>query len=57
MLAVIVVYRESTGRTGKVLASEAIANDFTYAELTDAAKRLVAQVSSHDVILPTGIEV
>ena len=57
MLAVIVTYNESTGRTGKVLASEPISDAFTSADLAAAAKRLVPQIASHEVILPTGIEV
>lgn len=57
MLAAIVVYSESTGRTGKVLVSEPISDDFSHADLTAAAKRLTPQVASHDVIFPTGIDV
>lgn len=57
MLAVIVAYNLATGRAGKVLASEEISDDFTNADLTAAAKRLVPQVASHDVILPIGVEV
>ena len=57
MLVVIVAYNESTGRSGKVLASEVISDDFTNGDLASAAKRLVPQVPTHDVILPTGIEI
>jgi hypothetical protein len=56
MLAVVVVYNEVSERTGKVLASEPIRTGFSMAELEAAARRLVPQVSSHDVILPIGIE-
>ena len=56
VLAVVVAYNEVSERTGKVLASEPIRNDFSHADLEAAARRLVPQVSSHDVILPTGIE-
>lgn len=56
MLAVVVAYNEVSERKGKVLASEPIRSDFSYADLEAAARRLVPQVSSHDVILPTGIE-
>ncbi len=55
-LAAVVAYNEVTGRQGKVLASEPIGDNFSAAQLEAAAKRLVPQVSSHDVILPTGIE-
>ncbi|WP_429949311.1 hypothetical protein ACQYWY_20450 [Comamonas sediminis] len=57
MLAVIVTYSVSTGRAGKVLASEAIPDDFTNADLAAAAKRLVSKAASHKVILPAGIEI
>ena len=57
VLAVVVAYNEISGRKGNVLASEPIRNDFSPAELEAAAKRLVPQVSSHDVILPTDIEI
>jgi hypothetical protein len=43
-------------RKGKVLASEPIRSDFSHADLEAAARRLVAQVSAYDVILPTGIQ-
>ena len=56
MMAVVVAYNEVSERKGKVLASEPIRSDFSYADLETAARRLVSQVSSHDVILPTGIE-
>ncbi len=55
-LAVVVSYNETSGRLGKVLASEPIADNFSTDELEAAARRLVPKVSSHDVILPTGIE-
>ena len=55
-LAVVVAYNEISGRLGKVLASEPIGDHFSIDELVAAARRLVPQVSSHDVILPTGIE-
>lgn len=55
-LAVVVAYNELSGRQGKILASEPISDVFTTAELKAPAKRLVSQVSSHDVILPTGLE-
>ena len=55
-LAVAVACNEVSERTGKVLASELIRSDFSVADLEAAAGRLVPQVSSHDVILPTGIE-
>lgn len=56
MLAAIVAYNTTTGRTGKVLASEPIADNFTVDDLDAAANRLVPQVSSHEVILPTGVK-
>lgn len=56
MLAVVVAYNEVSERKGKVLASEPIRRDFSVADLEAAARRLAPQVSSHDVILPTGIE-
>lgn len=56
MLAVVVSYNEISERKGKVLASEPIRSDFSNADLEAVARRLVPQVSSHDVILPTGIE-
>lgn len=56
MLAVVVSYNEISERKGKVLASEPIRSGFSNADLEAAARRLVPQVSSHDVILPTGIE-
>ena len=56
MLAVVVAYNEVSERKGKVLASEPIRSDFSNADLEAAARRLVAQVSAYDVILPTGIQ-
>jgi hypothetical protein len=56
MLAVVVAYNEVTERKGKVLASEPIRSDFSIADLESSARRLVLEVSSYDVILPTGIE-
>jgi hypothetical protein len=56
MLAVVVAFNEVSERKGKVLASEPIRNDFSVADLEAAARRLALQVSSHNVILPTGIE-
>lgn len=56
MLAVVVAYNEVSERKGKVLASEPIRSDFSHADLEAAARRLVAQVSAYDVILPTGIQ-
>lgn len=56
MLAVVVAYNEISERKGKVLASEPIRSDFSAADVAAAARRLVPQVSTHDVILPTGIE-
>ncbi len=55
-LAVVVAYDEVSQRQGKVLASEPICDNFSKAELEAAARRLVPQVSSHEVILPIGIE-
>ncbi len=55
-LAAVVVYNEMSGRQGRVLVSEPIVDNFSTVQLEAAAKRLVPQVSSHDVILPTGIE-
>lgn len=56
MLAAVVAYNEVSERRGRVLATEPIRGDFSVADLEAAARRLVSQVSSHDVILPTGIE-
>jgi hypothetical protein len=56
MLAVVVAYNEVSERKGKVLASEPIRSDFSVADVMAAARRLVPQVSTHDVILPSGIE-
>ena len=56
MLAAVVAYNEATGKRGKVLASEPIRSDFSNADVEAAARRLVPQVPSHDVVLPTGIE-
>ena len=56
MLAAVVAYNEVSARRGRVLATEPIRSDFSVADLEAAARRLVSQVSSHDVILPTGIE-
>jgi hypothetical protein len=56
MLAVVVAYNEVTEREGKVLVSEPIRSNFSIADLEASARRLVPQVSSHDVILPTGIQ-
>jgi hypothetical protein len=54
--AVVVAYNEVTERKGKVLASEPIRSNFSIADLEASARRLVPQVSTHEVILPTGIE-
>ncbi|MGT2457796.1 hypothetical protein ACU4GI_33380 [Cupriavidus basilensis] len=56
MLAAIVEYSEVSGRRGKVLVSEPIANDFTNDMLIAAARRLAPQVSGYQVILPVGVE-
>jgi hypothetical protein len=56
MLAAVVAYNEVSERKGKVLASEPIGDNFSCADLEAAARRLVPQVSSHDVILPIGVE-
>lgn len=56
MLAVVVAYNEASGRKGKVLASEPIRDDFSYADLKAAGRRLVPQVSSHEVIIPIGVQ-
>jgi hypothetical protein len=56
MLAVVVAYNDVSGRKGKVLISESIRSDFSVADVVAAARRLVPQVSTHEVILPTGIE-
>lgn len=55
MLAAVVAYNVKSGRTGKVLASEVIRSDFSTVDLTEAARRLVPQVDTHDVILPAGV--
>lgn len=57
MQAVIVAYNEVTGRKGKVLASVSISEVFTNDDLVAAAKQLLPQVTSYDVILPIGVEV
>ncbi|CAN7780819.1 hypothetical protein LJR296_007989 [Cupriavidus necator] len=56
MLAAIVEYSEVSGRRGKVLVSEPIANDFTNEMLIAAARRLVPQVTGYQVILPIGVD-
>lgn len=56
VLAAIVTYDLQTGRKGKVLASEPIAARFSNADLLEAARRLVDLVPTHDVILPTGVD-
>ena len=55
-LAVVVAYNFESGRRGKVLASEPLPADFSQADLGSAAKRLVPQVSTHQVVLPMGIQ-
>ena len=55
-VAVVVSYSETTGKRGKVLASEPIQDNFTNADLISAARRLVPQVPHHDVILPVGVD-
>ncbi|WP_155293096.1 hypothetical protein [Comamonas testosteroni] len=57
MQAVIVAYNEVTGRKGKVLASVSISEVFTNADLVAAAKQLLPQVTSYEVILPIGVEI
>lgn len=56
MLAAIVDYNETTGRKGRTLVSEPIAENFTVADLVAAARRLVPQVKDRHVILPVGID-
>lgn len=56
MLAVIVDYNPETGRKGRVLVSEPIRDNFSNADLTEAARRLVPQVPDRKVILPIGVD-
>lgn len=56
MLAAIVDYNESSGRQGRILVSEPIKSDFSNADLTVVARRLVPQVMDREVILPTGVD-
>ncbi|AXW05296.1 hypothetical protein CJO82_05200 [Ralstonia solanacearum] len=55
-LAAIVEYSEASGRRGKVLVSEPIADDFTNETLIEVARRLVPQVSGYHVILPVRVD-
>ena len=57
MLAVVAVYNEESGRTGKVLASEPIRNNFSNADLIEAAKRLVPKAEGYEVVLPIGVDI
>lgn len=54
-LAVVVVYNEETGRHGKVLASEPIADNFSNDDLVNSARRLVPLAAGYEVILPVGV--
>lgn len=54
--AVVVAYNEATGRQGKVIASEPIKDNFSNADLIDAARRLVPKAEGYDVILPIGVD-
>jgi hypothetical protein len=56
MQVVIAAYDARTARVGKTLAAEPLPKDFTQADLVAAARRLVPLVSSHEVVLPTGVE-
>jgi hypothetical protein len=55
-LAVIVAYNPETGRQGKVLASEPIADSFSNDDLAAAATRLAPQATGYELILPIGVE-
>lgn len=56
MLAALVDYNESSGRKGRILASEPIKPDFTNGDLVAAARRLIPQVADREVILPISID-
>lgn len=56
MLAALVDYNESSGRKGRILASESIKSDFTNDDLVAAARRLIPHVTDREVILPIGID-
>lgn len=56
MLAAVDDYNESSGRQGRILASEPIKRDFTNTDLIAAARRLVPQVTDREVILPIGVD-
>ena len=55
MLAVVVAYDFTTGRAGKVIASEPISDGFTNDDLVAAARRLVPIAVDYEVVLPTGV--
>lgn len=57
MLAVVATYSEISGRTGKVLASEPIRDNFSNADLIEAARRLVPKAEGYEVILPIGVNI
>jgi len=54
-LAVVVAYNSATGRQGKVIVSEPIADSFSSADLVSAARRLVPMAVGYEVILPLGV--
>jgi hypothetical protein len=56
MVAAIVDYNPETGRKGRVLVSEPIAEHFGNEDLIAAARRLVPQVPDRLVILPIGVD-